>query len=153
MKFVMWLAFLFFVAAFNSFHRQKFVTCVALALIILGYLYPGAYFPFVDLGLLALLWIQRPTRILVGAIVSLVVTVFTFSLMPYSTIPAYLSYSHYFLSLTLSLCFSEDSLVGMAVLISVFNNQIAVGITLLYDLVTGYQALKKAGLLPKSLVR
>jgi len=43
----MWLAFLFFVAAFNSFHRQKFVTCVALALIILGYLYPGVYFQFV----------------------------------------------------------------------------------------------------------
>jgi len=47
----MWLAFLFFVAAFNSFHRQKFVTCVAL---------PGVYFQFVDLGLLVLLWIQRP---------------------------------------------------------------------------------------------
>jgi len=88
----MWLAFLFFVAAFNSFHRQKFVTCVALALIILGYLYPGVYFQFVDLGLLVLLWIQRPTRMLIGAIISLVVTLFTFTLMPYSTMPAYLSY-------------------------------------------------------------
>jgi len=153
MKFVMWLAFLFFVAAFNSFHRQKFVTCVALALIILGYLYPGVYFQFVDLGLLVLLWIQRPTRMLIGAIISLVVTLFTFTLMPYSTMPAYLSYPHYFLSLTLALSFSEDSLVGIAVLISVFNNQIAVAVTLLYVLITGFQALKKADLLPKFPVR
>lgn len=149
----MWLAFLFFVAAFNSFHRQKFVTCVALALIILGYLYPGVYFQFVDLGLLVLLWIQRPTRMLIGAIISLVVTLFTFTLMPYSTMPAYLSYPHYFLSLTLALSLSEDSLVGIAVLISVFNNQIAVAVTLLYVLITGFQALKKAGLLPKFPVR
>jgi len=149
----MWLAFLFFVAAFNSFHRQKFVTCVALALIILGYLYPGVYFQFVDLGLLVLLWIQRPTRMLIGAIISLVVTLFTFTLMPYSTMPAYLSYPHYFLSLTLALSLSEDSLVGIAVLISVFNNQIAVAVTLLYVLITGFQALKKADLLPKFPVR
>lgn len=149
----MWLAFLFFVATFNSFHRQKFVTCVALALIILGYLYPGVYFQFVDLGLLVLLWIQRPTRMLIGAIISLVVTLFTFTLMPYSTMPAYLSYPHYFLSLTLTLSFSEDSLVGIAVLISVFNNQIAVAVTLLYVLITGFQALKKADLLPKFPVR
>jgi len=127
----MWLAFLFFVAAFNSFHRQKFVTCVALALIILGYLYPGVYFQFVDLGLLVLLWIQRPTRMLIGAIISLVVTLFTFTLMPYSTMPAYL-HTPLFLSLTLALSLSEDSLVGIAVLISVFNNQIAVAVTLLY---------------------
>jgi len=60
---------------------------------------------------------------------------------------------HYFLSLTLALSFSEDSLVGIAVLISVFNNQIAVAVTLLYVLITGFQALKKADLLPKFPVR
>ena len=90
---------------------------------------------------------------LIGAIISLVVTLFTFTLMPYSTMPAYLSYPHYFLSLTLALSFSEDSLVGIAVLISVFNNQIAVAVTLLYVLITGFQALKKADLLPKFPVR
>jgi hypothetical protein len=145
----MWLALLFSIAAFNNLHRQKFVLCFALALVVLGYLYASSYFYFVDIGLLIILWIQRPTRILIGAIIALPVSLFTFTMMPYSVVPAYLSFTHYFLSLALIGSLTEDSLIGAAVLSSVFNSQLASLFVIAYALITGYQALKKADLLPK----
>ncbi|WP_245533151.1 hypothetical protein [Coprothermobacter platensis] len=149
----MWLAFLFSISAFNNFHRQKFALSFATALVILGYLYSSNYFIFVDIGLLIILWIQRPTRILVGSVVALAISLFTFSLMPYSIVPAYLSFTHYFLSLALMASITEDSLIGAAILISVFNSQWAAVVIALYAVITGYQALKKADLLPKLHVR
>ncbi|NPV87907.1 hypothetical protein HPY42_00040 [Coprothermobacteraceae bacterium] len=149
----MWLALLYFIGAFTALHRQKYALAFALVLICLGNLYPGAYFIFVDAGLLIVLWLQRPTRILIGGAIAAFVTLFTFTLMPYSSIPAYYSFSHYFLSVALTMAFSEDSLIGLSAIMGVFYGQIALGLMAIYDVITGYKALKKAGLIPRPLLR
>jgi len=73
-------------------------------------------------------------------------------LMPYSTIlPIYPTLIIFVFNTVFFLFLRTPWLLGSTN--SVFNNQIAIGITLLYDLITGYQALKKADLLPKFPVR